>query len=223
MGRDRMAAKPSRPAAGVAAAAFVLLALLPGGARAQEGVGEQRRVPDETAGTASGMVTARTFRTPAAGFSVAVAPYDDTELNLQLKTDFEAALAARWQARATEESVAAFLLLFEAEVVPADLAPPPPSLGSARVDEGGAEVSVNVWSSSQDSVLGGRQTGADAGSNVFHINAVLRDRGSGEVVWQGDAHYVLREPESERIARALVPLLVDRIGQSVVRDPIEIP
>src|SRR3546814_738365 len=121
-----------------------------------------------------------------------------------------------------EESAAASLLLFEAEVVPADLAPPPPSLGSARVDEGGAEVSVNVWSSSQDSVLGGRQAGPDEGSNVFHINAVLRDRKSGEVVWQGDAYYVLREPESERIARALVPLLVDRIGQSVVRDPIEL-
>src|SRR3546814_2948911 len=73
-----------------------------------------------------------------------------------------------------EEAAAAFLLLFESEVVPADMAPPPPSLGSARLDGGGAEVNVNVWSSSQDSVLGGRQESNEAGTNVFHINAVLR-------------------------------------------------
>jgi hypothetical protein len=119
-----------------------------------------------------------------------------------------------------EEPAAAFLLLFESEVVPANLAPPPPSLGSARLSDGGAEVNVNVWSSSQDSVLGGRQEGAEAGANVFHINAVLRDRASGEVVWQGDGYYVLREPETERVARALVPPLVERIGQSVVREPL---
>src|SRR3546814_8197754 len=77
-----------------------------------------------------------------------------------------------------EEAAAAFLLLFESEVVPADMAPPPPSLGSARLDGGGAEVNVNVWSSSQDSVLGGRQESNEAGTNVFHINAVLRDRRS---------------------------------------------
>src|SRR3546814_13117359 len=79
------------------------------------------------------MVTARSFQAPPAGFSVAIAPYDDTELNLQLKADFEKAFADRWQAQAMEESAAAFLLLFEAEVVPAALAPPPPSLGPARV------------------------------------------------------------------------------------------
>jgi hypothetical protein len=202
-------------AASVAVAGLVLLVALPGGAGAQEGT-----VPGEVARTAPGMVTAQTFRAPPAGFSVAVAPYDDSELNLKLKADFEAALAQRWQARMAEEPAAAFLLLFESEVVPANLAPAPPSLGSARLSDGGAEVNVNVWSSSQDSVLGGRQEGPEAGANVFHINAVLRDRASGEVVWQGDGYYVLREPETERVARALVPPLVERIGQSVVREPL---
>src|SRR3546814_7832830 len=72
------------------------------------------------------MVTAQTFDAPGQAFSVAVSPYDDSDLNLKLKADFEAALAERWQARMIEEAAAAFLLLFESEVVPADMAPPPP-------------------------------------------------------------------------------------------------
>lgn len=190
-------------------------ALFAGGAGAQQGT-----VPGEVARSAPGMVTAQTLAAPPPAFTVSVAPYDDTDLNLKLKADFETALTARWQATVRAESAAAYLLLFESEVVPANLAPPPPSLGSANVTEGGAEVSVNVWSTSKDSVLGGRQQAPEAGSNVFHINAILRDRATGEVAWQGDAYYVLREPEPERVARALVAPLVDRIGQSVVREPL---
>ncbi len=197
-------------------AGLALLVVLPG-----DGVAQQAPAAEQTARPAPGMVTARTFRQPAEGFTVSVSPYDDSELNLKLKSDFEAALAGRWQAKATEEAAAAYLLLFEAEVVTGELAPKPPSLGSARVDDEGAEVNVNVWSSTQDSVLGGRQEAAPAGSNVFHIGAVLRDRRSGEVAWQGDAYYVLSEPETERVARALVAPLVDKIGQSVAREPLE--
>src|SRR3546814_2333194 len=46
----------------------------------------------------------------------------------------------------------------------------------------------NVWSSSQDRVLGGRQESNEAGTNVFHINAVLRDRRSGGVAWRSEEH-----------------------------------
>src|SRR3546814_6740888 len=129
------------------------------------------------------MVTAQTFDAPGQAFSVAVSPYDDSDLNLKLKADFEAALAERWQARMIEEAAAAFLLLFESEVVPADMAPPPPSLGSARLDGGGAEVNVNVWSSRQDRVLGGRQESNEAGPTVFPIDAALptsEERRGGE-------------------------------------------
>src|SRR3546814_19154929 len=125
------------------------------------------------------MVTAPTFDAPGQAFSVAVSPYDDSDLNLKLKADFEAALAERWQARMIEEAAAAFLLLFESEVVTADMAAPPPSLGSARRDGGGAEVNVNVWSSSQDSVLAGRPESKEADTTVFSINTLLRDRRNG--------------------------------------------
>lgn len=209
MNATRRGAKSRWPGM-VAAIGLALLAA--GGAHAQQGVDAEAAAP--------GMVTARTFAAPPPAFTVSVAPYDDSDLNLTLKADFEAALTARWQAVLREEAAAAYLLLFESEVVPANLAPPPPSLGSARVSGEGAEVSVNVWSTSRDSVLGGRQQAPEGGNNVFHINAVLRDRATGEVAWQGDAYYALREPEPARVARALVPPLVDRIGRSVVREPL---
>lgn len=201
------------------AACLLLLAMLPAGAPAQQAPagGAEAAAP-----RAPGMLTTRAFSQPPQGLAVFVAPYDDSELNLKLQGDFEGRLADKLGARVTPERTASFLFLFESEVVPAEQAPGRPSLGSARVDEGGAEVNVNVWSSSQDSVLGGRQQAGELGSSVFHINAVLRDKASGEVVWQGDAYYDLSGPETERVARALVAPLVDKMGQSVVREPLQL-
>jgi hypothetical protein len=175
--------------------------------------------------------------------TVFVAPYDDSELNLKLAGVFEAEIVALGKARVMAESSADFMLLFESEVVPAEQAPRRPSLGSVGASAGlgpadpgpgndpsrdaeskdvEVDVNVNVWSSSKDSVLGGRQQEAAIGGSVFHINAILRNRRSDEVVWQGDAYYPLSEPDTERVALAMVAPLVDKIGQSVVREPFEI-
>jgi len=210
-----------RRKATVVAACLALLVVLPAGGRAQQAPAAEGRAAAAQP-RAPGMLTTRAFRPPSPGMAVFVSPYDDSALNLTLKGDFESRLAEKAGARVTPERTAAFLFLFESEVIPAEQAPRRPSLGSARVNEGGAEVNVNVWSSTQDSVLGGRQQAADLGSSVFHINAVLRDKASGEVVWQGDAYYDLSGPETERVARALVAPLVDRMGQSVVREPLQL-
>jgi hypothetical protein len=203
------------------AACLALLVVLPAAGHAQQAPAAAKGA-EAAPPRAPGMLTTRAFSQPPQGLAVFVAPYDDSELNLKLKGDFESRLTDTMGARVTPEQAASFLFLFEAEVVPAEQAPSRPSLGSARVDEGGAEVNVNVWSSSQDSVLGGRQQAAELGGSVFHINAVLRDKASGEVVWQGDAYYDLSGPETERVARALVAPLVDKMGQSVVREPLHL-
>ncbi|WP_340118569.1 hypothetical protein [Pelagibius sp. 7325] len=210
-----------RRSVAAAATCLVLLAVVPAGGHAQQAPAAAGGAEAATP-RAPGMLTTRTFSPPPQDLAVYVAPYDDSELNLKLQGDFEGRLADKLGARVTPERTASFLFLFESEVVPAEQAPGRPSLGSARVDEGGAEVNVNVWSSSQDSVLGGRQQPGELGSSVFHINAVLRDKASGEVVWQGDAYYDLSGPETERVARALVAPLVDKMGQSVVREPLQL-
>lgn len=190
----------------IAGLALLLLGL-PQGAAAQQ---------------APGMVTAQVFLEPPERPTVAVSPYDDSDLNLRIKADFEEQLAVQQRGRVESEARADYLLLFESGVIPAAAVPQGPSLGSAEVTEGGVDVTVNVWSSEKDSVLGGRQEQPDVESSVFHINAVLRERSSGKVVWQGDAYYRLAGPETERIARAMVAPLVEKIGQSVAREPFEI-
>lgn len=198
-------------------AALALLVLLPAAGRAQEAPAEVAASPT------SGFVSARTLGKAPDNPLVFVSPYDDSELNLKLKSDFESRLAETGKARlAAEEGSAAYLLLFETEVMAADRIPRQPSLGTARADQESAEVNVNVWSTTQDSVLGGRQEAPPPGTSVFHINAVLREQKSGEVVWQGDAYHVLKEPETERVARGLVSPLVTRMGETVAREPIEI-
>ncbi len=207
-----------RPPRATLALGLAALVLLPATGRAQQAA------PAEVAASpTAGIVTARKLGKSPDNPLVFVSPYDDSELDLKLKAEFESRLATAGKARlAAKEDAAGYLLLFETEVVAADQVSRQANLGSARADSGSAEVNVNVWSTTQDSVLGGRQEGTPPGSSVFHINAVLRDQKSGEVVWQGDAYHVLREPETEKVARGLVSALVKRLGETVAREPIEI-
>ncbi len=181
---------------------------------------------------APGMLTTQAFKKIPEGETITVTPYDDNDLNLQLKTEFETELTA--DERTVAEAETGLLLLFEAKVVPAEQAPRRPSLGSVRAsagqerdltreDEDNVEVeaNVNVWSNTQDSVLGGRQEAEDLGASVFHINAVLRNQANGEVLWQGDAYYELLTPDTERVARGMVPPLVDRLGSTTANEPFE--
>ncbi len=194
-------------------AGLALLLGLPQGADAQQ---------SSAGGPVHGLLTAQVFHKPPEMPTVAVSPYDDSDLNLRIKADFEGQLAAQQRGRVESEPRADYLLLFESGVIPAEAVPQGPSLGSAEVTEGGVDVTVNVWSLEKDSVLGGRQERPDLESSVFHINAVLRERRSGKVAWQGDAYYRLTGPETERVARAMVAPLVEKIGQSVAREPFEI-
>src|SRR3546814_20059128 len=66
------------PGRAVACLALALAVLGASPAAGQEGV-----LPGEVAHTAPGMVTAQTFDAPGQAFSVAVSPYDDSDLNLK--------------------------------------------------------------------------------------------------------------------------------------------
>lgn len=171
---------------------------------------------------ARGLLTTQVFKETPAQPVIAVSPYDDSDLNLALKADFEAEIAGQNRGRVEREGAADYLLLFESEVIPAEAVPQGPSLGSAEVTDEGVDVNVNVWSSKKDSILGGRQEGAAVNSSVFHINAVLRERGSSTVAWQGDAYYRLTGPATEPVARAMVAPLVNKLGQAVDRESFDI-
>ena len=175
----------------------------------------------EPAEAAPGILTTQALKDFSDSETITVTPYDDNALNLRLKTEIETVLEA--QDRAVAEAKTGLLLLFETKVVPSDEVPRGPSLGSAQAGTAGVEVNVNVWSSTQDSVLGGRQERGDLGTNVLHINALLRDQASGDVLWQGDAYHTLESGDTERIALGMIPPLIEKLGESISDEPFEAP
>ena len=78
------------------------------------------------------------------------------------------------------------------------------------------KVQANVWSSSQDSILAGRKSGSRRqGANEFEIEATLRDRRAGTVVWQGRAIVPHLESRFETMVPDMITALAANLGRTV--------
>ncbi len=152
--------------------------------------------------------------------TITVRPLDDSKESLEIKRRIEAAL--REAGYAVSDHTAAIELSFETEVIEGRFSGESGSLGSLRGGDGGVRLDFNIWSSSKDSLLGGRQKKDDRRANVFHMNAVLRDRESGTVLWQGDAFCEMLIADHARIANSMVWPLVRNLGRTVRREPFQI-
>ena len=176
-----------------------------------------------------GRVSTVLYKPLPEGFPVEVTTFDDSDLNLDIKARLTEALQKRGQLVAAG---APMELSFESEVMQGQL--PESSSNLARITGGsnaetgnlgsstGVNVEVNVWSNTQDSVLGGRREGAKGDQTMFHINAVLRDRTSGQVLWQGDAFSELVVQDHGRIARSMVEPLAGGFGKTITNQPFDI-
>ena len=92
-----------------------------------------------------------------------------------------------------------------------------PSLGrlSSTSDET-SRFEMNIWSSSQDSILGGRFSEREGRTfSSFEIEAVLRERSLGEVVWEGRAIVETDGGQAEPYVPQMVESLVRSLGQTV--------
>ncbi len=170
---------------------------------------------------APGIVSAQAFGEVPAGRPVAVTPYSDDELSRSVKARFEAAL--RNTGRAVDD-LAALTLSFETKIIEGRFGQTEGNLGRFEADEGGAQLNLNIWSSSQDSLLGGRQqAGAPSRKvNLMHMNLVLRDRRTGKTLWQGDAYCEMLTANRLRIAGSMVAPLIASLGRSVKGQPFDI-
>lgn len=183
---------------------------------------------------APGLISSVAYAPVTPGLSFVVAPFDDSELNLAIKERFEHEL--RGISRTISDK-AVLELSFETRVVQGRFGDNGPNLGSLEAGTNvgressvgltpGArrevEVRLNVWSSTKDSILGGRQRTGSRRANVFHMNAVLRDQRSGKVLWQGDAYSEMIVADELRIARSMVRPLVASIGRTVKGEPFEL-
>jgi hypothetical protein len=170
---------------------------------------------------APGIVTTAAFADLPEGLAIAVTPFADDHLSLSVKTRFEAALRA---AHRPVSDSAPLTLSFETKVIAGRFTEDQGRLGRFEADEEGVQFNLNIWSSSQDSLLGGRQK-AKAPSrkaNLLHMNVVLRDRETGKTLWHGDAYCEMLTADRLRIAGSMVAPLTASLGRSVTGLPFDI-
>jgi hypothetical protein len=89
------------------------------------------------------------------------------------------------------------------------------------VDRDFARVRMNIWSSTRDSLLTGRQSSVEQqGFDVLQLRASVHSRSDGRCLWQGEIVEDLRGDDAYQSAAKLIPDLADAIGQAVNRKPI---
>jgi len=99
----------------------------------------------------------------------------------------------------------------------------PGSLGKLRGGKGGVEMEMNVWSSSEDSLLVRRAARQERIEPKLVIIATLRDAHTGKIHWRGRASGPVGNAQPRAVGLALVPPLVEAFGCSVAIDPINLP
>ena len=170
---------------------------------------------------APGIVNAVALVPVAPDRPIAVTPFDDDDLSLAVKTRFEDEL--RRLGRPVSDS-ASLTLSFETRVIEGRFSRTEGNMGRFEGGSDGLRLDLNIWSSTQDSLLGGDRTGKSESrqANLLHMNVVLRDRGTGRTLWQGDAYCEMLTTDTLRIAASMVGPLVASLGRSVRQRPFDI-
>ena len=182
------------------------------------------------AGGAPGSVTSQVLAKMPEGFPIEVVLFDDSDTNIELRDRLIESLERNGHVVGPD---APLELAFETDVKEADFRPRQPSLGRIQSsnqnqvgNQGsskGVEAEINLWSSSKDSLLGGRQKSETRSNHpLFHINAILRDRGSGKVLWQGDALCQMLTSNRSRLLRSMAGPLAAAVGKTVVDEPFDL-
>ena len=99
----------------------------------------------------------------------------------------------------------------------------PGSLGELRARNGGVEMEMNVWSSSEDSLLVRRTGRHERIEPRLVIVATLRDRDTGKIHWRGRASGPIGNAQPRTVGLALIPPLVGALGCPVAIDDISLP
>jgi hypothetical protein len=158
-------------------------------------------------------VVAAAYRDLPAGLTVRLELLDDSELNLQVRDLIAGQLAADGH---TVAETAPFVLQIETQT--ASEAADDPSLGSFQATDRSAEIRMNLWSSSEDSLLQGRQdkVGAEA---RYRISLGLYDSRDGRYYWRGAASTTLDQGDAAAASRDLVPALLAHFGETARDTP----
>jgi hypothetical protein len=153
-----------------------------------------------------GVVDAVAFSAIPDELVVEVTLYDDTDLDLTIRDEMIEALEG---AKHAVSDGASYELSLELEEHTIKLSSKDPSLGELSSVEGGLDVQMNVWSSTNDSLLTGRQ-GGTVRQGKYHFEFY-----AGSVVWEGRATVEGDRGSAAPLTRKMVDSLVAHIGRTV--------
>ena len=168
-----------------------------------------------------GEVHAVSFRELPDRLRLSVTLLDDSNLDLRIRDEMVASLM---RAKHTLADDAPFELELSSEVKPARQSAGDPSLGRLSSNMDDTQFEMNIWSSSQDSILGGRHSGnvSRTGSR-FEIRATLRERSLGDVVWEGRSVVAAEQDQVEPYVARMAQALVESLGRTVRNGSFPVP
>jgi len=171
-----------------------------------------RSAPAQAVSIGEGMLQAMSYRTMPEGPAVLVTSYDDAALGLLIRDHMTETL--RTAGCNVSAADARLELALSSQIRSVVYEGRDPSLGKLSIGGFDFKVQANIWSSMQDSILGGRKNGIGRqGANEFEIEATLRDRSAGSVVWQGRAVV----PQLGNRLEAMVPDMVEALAANLGR------
>lgn len=163
-----------------------------------------------------GLLHAVSFEPLPEGMPILVRPLDDTDENLAIKKEFEAAMATDGFNVAADE--ARLVLSFETrEEVAAGPAPKPQTTIHLRGQEG--RMSTSDERNVPKLIEAPRDGTRIYRPSRYRIDATIDDKLDGTRLWQGWAVAGLDEHTHLFLAKTMVPAIVDGIGQTVREKP----
>ena len=160
-----------------------------------------------------GVLRSVAYHPMPAGQPIKVIVYDDTNENIETKRQIEDELR---RAGVSIDEDSTLELAIDTEIIDRAGLESGPTMGSVEgSSEEGYEARLNLWSSTRDSVFGGRKWDSTKAQTKFHLSVILRDHGTGKFLWQGDAYAVMHQVDSAQVARFMVAPLIAGLGQSV--------
>jgi len=168
-----------------------------------------------------GVVQAVSYREVPNPLSLSITLFDDSNLDLQIRDQMVAALE---RAKHSVGVDPLFELELSSEVRSGRFVTGSPSLGRLSSNTDNTQLEMNIWSSSQDSILGGRNSERSRRLfTSFEIEATLRERSLGEVVWEGHAIVETDRGQADPYVPRMVESLVQSLGRTVRDGTFPVP
>ncbi len=175
----------------------------------------------QTASGGLGVVHAVSYREVPNPLSLSITLFDDSNLDLRIRDQMVASLE---RAKYSLGDDPLFELELSSGVRSGSFSAANPSLGRLSSNMDDSRFEMNIWSSSLDSILGGRHSDRERRTlSSFEIQATLRERSLGEVVWEGRAIVEAERSQVEPYVPRMVESLVKSLGRTVRDGTFPVP